>query len=285
MSDLLNSEQLISLSLLFEQFAATIHNRNVELARLRAERISMQKDKLSVLGLIAGSLAHEIRNPLSSMRTITSLMLEECGESRQMQNDLRVILGEIDRLSLTTLRLLDYSRPASEDHKSVNAGVVIDRLLQILSQLARQHNVELRTQLEMRPVRVMASDAILSEILFNLIRNAIEAVREQSPALVEILTELDGDFLLIRIADNGPGVADAVRDSLFQPFVTSKPDGTGLGLYVVAERVRELQGTIACRTHSDSGTVFDVRLPVDKTALADRPDDSAEVTREQRPLP
>ncbi|MBL8818864.1 MAG: hypothetical protein JNL58_22740 [Planctomyces sp.] len=276
-SDLLNAEQCVSLALLFEQFAATLHNRHVELERLRAERFSMQKEKLSVLGLIAGSLAHELRNPLSSMRTITSLLLEDSTDPDQRQRDLKVILAEIDRLALTTQRLLDYSRPASESTHSVNPCDVIDRLLQILRQLARQHNICLETQLDVTDCRVRGTDAILSEVLFNLIRNGIEAVRSANDGRVLIRTSRCDNEIVVSITDNGPGIDEAVRDTMFQPFVTSKPDGTGLGLYVVAERVRELSGTICCHTSREGGTVFEVRLPVDISGSADNEDVDHEV--------
>ena len=177
-SDRLAEEQLTAIAMLFDQFAATLYNRKLESQRLWAERQSMQQEKLSVLGLIAGSLAHEIRNPLSSIRTIATLMKEDMQDGDEHLQDVSLIVSEIDRLSQTTQRLLDYAKPGDTSCEQVNPDHVIERLLHILGQLARQHSVEIVQRLGAAELRIAATDATLSEILFNLIRNAIEAACE-----------------------------------------------------------------------------------------------------------
>jgi len=142
-SDRLADKQLTALAMLFDQFAATLFNRVLEVQRLWAERQSMQQEKLSVLGLIAGSLAHELRNPLSSIRTITTLMKEDMPEGDEHFQDVSMIVCEIDRLSQTTQRLLDYAKPNDTSGKRVAPDRVIERLLHILGQLARQHSVKI----------------------------------------------------------------------------------------------------------------------------------------------
>ena len=127
-SDRLADEQLTALAMLCDQFAATLFNRNIELERLRFERHWMQQEKLSVLGLIAGSLAHELRNPLSSIRTIATLMQEDMPEGDEHFRDVSMIVAEIDRLSQTTQRLLDYARPSDICGQTVVPDKVIERL-------------------------------------------------------------------------------------------------------------------------------------------------------------
>lgn len=258
--DRLADEQLTALGLLFEQFAATLHNRKLDAQRMRAERQAMQQEKLSVLGLMAGSLAHELRNPLSSIRTIATLMLEEPAASSSMQQDLAVIVAEIDRLTATTQRLLDYARPADVACQTVQPDRVVERLLHILGHFAGQHHVSITTSLNARDTTIASTDATLSEILFNLIRNAIEAASESPPGSVNIKTEIIGRSLVLTVADNGPGIVPEVRKSLFQPFVTGKIAGTGLGLYVAAERVRELDGSLGCESEPGRGTIFEVKF-------------------------
>ncbi|MCA9159668.1 MAG: hypothetical protein KDA72_15140, partial [Planctomycetales bacterium] len=176
-NDRLSDEALAALALLMEQFAVTLHNRGVEQQRAMAERRMMQQEKLSVLGLIAGSLAHELRNPLSSIRTIATLLAEDLPNEDRRQRDVSIIISEIDRLAQTTQRLLDYAKPADTTHPFVEPDRVVARLLPILEQLARQYHVQLSADLQAAQLAVVGSDAALSEILFNLIRNAIEAVR------------------------------------------------------------------------------------------------------------
>ncbi len=260
-SDCLAAEQLTALALLFDQFSATLHNRRQDAARLRAERQAMQQEKLSTLGLLTGSLAHELRNPLSSMRAIATMLLEDLGQNHAHAADVRVILSEIDRLATTTQRLLEYSRPADESRRQVAPDHVIERLLRILRQLSRQQHVTLATSLAAGTASVATNDATLSEILFNLIRNAIEAAHSRSEGRVVITSACSPRQVVICVSDNGPGIDPALQDCLFDPFVTSKADGTGLGLYVAAERVRELNGTIRCSCDPAAGTLFEVCLP------------------------
>lgn len=283
--DRLSDEQLSSLTVLVDQFAATIHNRELENARKSAERRAMQQEKLSTLGLLAGSLAHELRNPLSSIRTIATLLQEDLGSRSEHGSDVQLIITEIDRLTQTTQRLLDFSRPPDTDNPTVAPDLVIKRLMHILSHLAKQHAVEVSLQLNLDDVLVQAPDASLSEIVFNLIKNAIEAVRDTPQPQVKITTSVEHStaspeplsetrnnptMAVIVVRDNGPGVTAELQDQIFEPFVTGKTDGTGLGLYLVAQRVRELRGQIHCRMVANN-TEFEVRLPLTKTTSSNPP--------------
>jgi len=261
-NDSFSEEQLDSLSLLFDQFAATVHNRVQELARVRAERKAMQEEKLSVIGLVAGSLAHELRNPLSSMRTIASLLAEDLGNDDERTADVRMIISEIDRLTQTTQRLLDVSRPADDEVSTIAPDAVVQRLTGILKQLARQWHVTLDVELNAATARISATDANFSEICFNLIRNAIEAVRETPSPRVRVASIINDARFVFTVTDNGPGIDPELQTEMFQPFVTRKSDGTGLGLFVVAERVAELNGQINCVSESGGGTVFEVSLSI-----------------------
>ena len=265
-----------------DQFAATVQNGQLQAARLSAERRAVQQEKLSVLGLLSGSLAHELKNPLSSIRTIATLLKEDLREGSDQVREVDLIISEIDRLTQTTQRLLDFSRPSDETHLGVAPDRIIRRLLHILGHLARQHDVTLCVELTLGTTLVAASDASVSEILFNLIKNAIEAVRgepirrvsiQTSPLRCEMENNLESpkrvasaeqpatDFAMISVSDTGPGIAADQLTHIFQPFVTGKSDGTGLGLYLVGERVRELKGTVSSSSDTNQ-TVFEVRLPM-----------------------
>ncbi len=258
--DRISVEQLHALALLVDQFAVTLHNRHLEAARQTAERRAMQQEKLSVLGLMAGSLAHELKNPLSSMKTIASLLHEDLGPYHEHSKDVEMIVAEIDRLNEMARRLLDYSRPADDSAMQTNPDRVIERLLHILRHFARQHAVEIFTALNAGESLVTASDATLSEIFFNLIKNAIEAARGADDGRVTVSSVCDATSILVTVADNGPGIDISMQEQIFQPFVTGKQDGTGLGLYLVSERVKELGGEIRCDSGKGQGTVFKVKV-------------------------
>jgi signal transduction histidine kinase len=264
-SDRLADEQLTALAMLCDQFAATLFNRVVEMHRLRAERQSMQQEKLAVLGLIAGSMAHEIRNPLSSIRTIITLMKEDMPLNGPHVNDVSMVVSEIDRLTQTTQRLLDYSKPSSMHIQQTIPKRVIEQLLHILEHLARQHSVTLIRKLQCDNAVVATNDATVTEIAFNLIRNAVEATSELPNGRVEIETSANAGFWELRVSDNGLGIESSIKEHIFQPFVSGKINGTGLGLFIVSERVRELSGTLECRSQVGQGSVFEVRLPLLKS--------------------
>ena len=261
-SDRFSEEQLSSLALLFDQFAATLFNRMVDQDRLRAERQAAQQEKLAVLGLMAGSLAHEIRNPLSSIQTVASLMREELGAQSTHAQDINIILEEIDRLSTTTQRLLDFSKPADHRMHEVDAHSVTQRLFYLLQPWGAQQQVLLKQSFDAKRTVVRSTDAALSEILLNVLRNAVEATRSASNAFVHVKTHCEEPWFVFRITDNGPGISPDIRETLFRPFVTSKEFGTGLGLYIAAERVRSVKGLITCHAESPTGTTFEIRIPL-----------------------
>ena len=261
--DRLADEQLTSIALLCDQLAATLRNKMESMRRFQIERRMIQNEKLSTLGLIAGSLAHELRNPLSSIRTIASLTMEELGPGHLNRQDLAIIVSEIDKLTATTTRLLDSARPPDELGVTTQPDLVICKLLVLLTPLAKQLHVEVEQSLDCSNIEIRGSEAAFSEILFNLIKNGIEAATGRVDAWVQIQTRMDaGSMVSIIVSDNGLGIDDALRDTLFEPFVTGKSEGTGLGLFVVADRVRELKGTIDCVRCEDSSTRFRLCLPI-----------------------
>lgn len=261
-SDRLALEQVNALSLVVDQFAATLHNRHEEALRQRAERKILQQEKLSVLGLLSGSLAHDLRNPLSSIRTIATLVTEELGPDHPCRHDLQLITTEIDRLNQTSKRLLDFAKPEPDREQWISPDQITLRIVSVLEYLARQYHVETELRLNCCDTRISSNEASVSEIIFNLVKNAIEAVRDIGQGKVSIHSRLDNGHVIIAVHDNGPGIAKELRDKLFHPFVTFKPDGNGLGLYAAAERVRELGGSIEYRCSEPTGTSFEVRIPI-----------------------
>jgi len=262
----MHDERLNALILLAEQLALTLHSSQLQAQRLQAERRAMQNDKLSALGLVAGSIAHEVKNPLSSLKTIASVMREECSE--EQAEDLDLMLSELDRLSQTVHRLLQFARPPKPGAQSANLAAEVEILLQVLRHLARQKNIELRCELAEGLAELAIEPHSLREILFNLLGNAIEAAG--SGGCVQLQAEICAAQATIKVSDNGPGIAAAVCEQLFQPFVSSKAQGTGLGLYLVGLRVREAGGSIDCASDS-SGTVFTLCLPLAAGACSTAP--------------
>ncbi|MFK7818986.1 MAG: sensor histidine kinase [Planctomycetaceae bacterium] len=256
----LTDEELNSLVLLGEQLAMTLQLERLQAERISAERTAIRQEKLSTLGLLAGSIAHEVRNPLSSIKAITTVMAEDLGENSEHADDMKLILGEIDRLTVTTTQLLAFARNEPQTVARVCPREALEQTLHLLRHVARRDGVEIETELDCDDSHVVLADINgLREIYFNLLRNSMEASGSGGKVLVRCSRE--GDYVVTRISDNGPGIAPEIRDRLFEPFATTKEEGTGLGLYIVGRRVRELDGEIHCES-TEAGSEFTLKIPI-----------------------
>jgi signal transduction histidine kinase len=255
-----SEEDLHALLLLVEQFGVTLHNSQLQALQVAAEHRVLQQEKLSVLGLLAGSLAHEIKNPLSSIKTITHVLAEELGPDSPHAEDLQMIAGEIDRLSASTSELLDVARPHRADQPLIPLKQLLSPTLRLLQHLAREYKATLNICFPEEPIIGPWDQSSLREIVFNLISNGLEAAGEGGT--VKLACRCEAKTLAIDIQDTGRGVSAEQRARIFEPFFTTKQTGTGLGLYIVARRVRELGGRITLRNEPNQGTTFEVRLPV-----------------------
>jgi signal transduction histidine kinase len=228
-------------------------------AHVATEQRLLQQEKLSTIGLIASSLAHEIKNPLSSIKTIIRVLHEDLGADSRYADDLRMISGEIDRLSSSTSELLAAARPARWDRSAVPLLELLSPTLRLLGFLARQCEVTFDSDFPTEQI-VFASDPNgLREIVFNLISNAVDAAGERGR--VQLICRHADDKLQLDIHDNGPGIPAEILNQIFEPFFTTKATGTGLGLCIVARRVHEMGGSIRCQSDLQTGTTFQVNLP------------------------
>jgi signal transduction histidine kinase len=260
--ELWGDEELNALVLLAEQWVAAVKHGLLQAARSAAERRVWQAEKLSSLGLLAGSLAHEIKNPLSSMKTLATVALEESDPQSEHAESLRLILSEIDRLAQTTQQLLAYVRPGTPAGGDVPCDLAdaVAATLQIAGHRARQQQVALQSAATNGTVRIRAPREALQSVLLNLVLNAIEACPPGGTVTVDVAKNVKSATLAVR--DTGPGISAEMQDRLFQPLATTKADGTGLGLYSAAQTVRDLGGEIAVESAPGAGSVFRVTLPL-----------------------
>lgn len=277
--DRLSAEQIQATSLLIDQLSSVLENQYLQKQKRSAERLAVQHEKLSTLGLLSGSIAHEVRNPLSSIRTIATLMQEDLDESNEHMKDLELIVSEIDRLTETTSQLLEFARPDTQANQTCHVDIVINGIVHILSHLARKHAVNLTAKSKGEQLTVIASRASVTDIVLNLIKNAIEATCSSQVRSVQIdsasvtLVNLNDHrvasqqndvarcFVRVVISDTGLGISESKKLQMFSPFYTDKVDGTGLGLYLVAERLREIGGDVQCVSNAVGGTDFRLLLP------------------------
>ena len=233
----------------FADRLATARTHSEDLARQLA-----QADRLAALGRIAAGIAHEIRNPIGAMR----LRIENArGQPIERQEAaLETVLGQIDRLDRLCELLLSASRPVSLELASVSMSGWLESRINGLMEAAGTRNVRLDSSCEVAAARF--DPHALGRALDNLILNAVQHAPEGGRAHVTAARQ--GEVFRLTVSDNGPGVPEAVRDHIFEPFVTARGGGTGLGLALVRE-IAEAHGGLVRLVPSTSGAVFEMELP------------------------
>lgn len=242
------------------------------LARIRTmmDRVD-QSGRLAVVGQLSSYLAHEIRTPLSSTRmnlqrlqrwTQMGKLPEECAEP------IEISLKEIDRLATSVSGVLTLARPQDADPVSLNLHEVVEEAIELLRGEMVRRNIELFVDLDAGADRVLARPGQMKAVLTNLILNAIEAQPEGGQ--IEITSRLvratsaGRPTIELRVRDEGPGVPASIQGQIFDPFFSTKDDGSGIGLAVASQSVQENSGELLLEPASvaDSGANFLVRLPL-----------------------
>jgi signal transduction histidine kinase len=266
----LTGETTAALDFLAEQLPAMLDLCRLIEEKVRLERELAERERLAVLGQMAASVSHNLRNPLSSMKTILQVQLENPDLPAGVRNDCGLVLGEIDRMSAKLKQLLNFAKPSANGER-VAAVALAKQTAELFRHDAERRNVVLEFNAPTEEVRVVASEEALSEVLSNLIVNAIEA--QPDGGRVQIALARRDDRLEIRIEDTGPGISPEMRTKMFQPFFTTKATGTGLGLAIVARRIAEMGGTISCESPlaEGKGTRFRLMLPLADRSRSDDP--------------
>jgi signal transduction histidine kinase len=257
----LTGETTAALEFLGEQLPAMIDLCRLIEEKVRLERELAERERLALLGQMAATVSHNLRNPLGSMKTVLQVQLENPDLPADLRHDCTLVLGEIDRMGAKLTELLHFAKP-SVNGRHVGAVALARETAALFRHDAERRNVQLEFEAPAEEAAVLASEEALNEVLSNLVVNAIEA--QPNGGRVRVCLARDGDQLEIRVEDEGPGVSLETRTKMFQPFFTTKATGTGLGLAIVARRVAEMGGTIACESpvNGGKGTRFRVMLPV-----------------------
>jgi len=262
----LSNEQQAGLRYLAPQIAAAIESCQLVEGKIRLERELAEHSKMASLGQMAASIAHNIKNPLSSIKTIVQLMQEDRELTDKYSRDLSLINREIDRLTSSVTQLLKFSKPAILTNTAVDLAEVLQRVVRIFAPDADHRAIKLDLFLAEHPLNVTGNDEILVELFQNLIVNALEAAPDQSRVTIkaEVLRDEKQPVVLVQIEDEGQGISPETLKQIFKPFFTTKQKGTGLGLSVVQRRVLDLGGRIDCLSpiSRGGGTRFEVRLPL-----------------------
>lgn len=233
-----------------------------------AERERIRNDQMAALGQLAAGLAHELRNPLTAMKTIVDAARRGGRGVSVDDRDLAVLNEEITRLDASLQSFLDYARPPKVAKCQVNLGSIADKTRQLLAGRAEQQSICISIEQPNGPIVVHADPEQLRQVLLNLILNAFDAIGHDGKVTVDIATGKQGEAV-ITVADSGSGIPQAVRKRLFEPFVSTKESGTGLGLTICRRIVEDHGGRIDAADNPSGGAVFTVWLPTGGSNDAD----------------
>jgi two-component system, NtrC family, sensor histidine kinase HydH len=232
-------------------------NRFLELKEREAAEAQLKS-----LGIMAASLAHEIRNPLGAMKGLTQLAQEELPAEHAAQTQLRTVVNEAERLEKLVTDLLDFARRKEPEISAFNLAELLSDIKTMLQSQLESSNISLRISLEPNPFHLRSDPAGLRQVLLNVLLNAIDAVPAGGEVVFNAMFDKDGKSIILQIDDSGAGLGPKTSEELFQPFVTTKVRGTGLGLAVSKQIVESLGGSLNLDNLPQGGARCSIGIPV-----------------------
>jgi two-component system NtrC family sensor kinase len=250
--------------------AARLRTQAETEARLAALEQLRHAERLATLGQLASVLAHELGTPLNVVAGHAKMIGSGRLETSGIQESSEAIGAQCERMTKLVRRILDYARPKPAKRMWIDAGEVVAKAGELLAGLAEQRRVKLALPASAEQVRVFADPEQLHQAITNLVMNAVQASRPgQSVDLgVSRAVRVDREpdrFAVLSVTDHGRGIPEEVRERMFEPFYTTKPpgEGTGLGLSVVADVVREHGGFVEVVSKPEEGSRFLIHLPLE----------------------
>ena len=252
---------------LAERLAET--NRRLEQAQAEARR----SERLAALGQLSAGLAHEIRNPLGVIKGSAEMLTQKLQASDELARELAgYISTEVIRLSALVTEFLDFARPLHAEPHPANLIALLDRVLQIVAGRFPSKPVRVERHYASGLPPVPLDESLCEQAFLNLVQNAYEAMQDKDKdhggtlrVEVQPTTQNDREGVELRLADTGPGVPDELREEIFNPFVTTKKTGVGLGLSIVSKIVDGHHGSIHVENAPGSGAVFTLFFPLEET--------------------
>ena len=218
--------------------------------------------RLKSLGELAATIAHEIRNPLNSIKGSIEIVSEEIAPNSPRREFILIMEKEVERLNNLVEDFLKFAKPRSPEKVATNVNEIIDSVVKFLSPQAKKRNVKLDLQLASELPSIPLDPEQIRQVLLNLILNAIQSMPEGGN--VELSSSIAKDYLEISIRDYGSGISSDNQQKIFEPFFTTKTDGSGLGLFVAYQLVKQHNGEIEVANTSEKGSLFLVKLALNQ---------------------
>jgi C4-dicarboxylate-specific signal transduction histidine kinase len=258
-----NRRQVERLQILSEKLVET--NRQLR----RAEAEAHRAERLAALGQLSAGLAHEIRNPLGVIKGSAEMLSRKVAGSQPLVAELAgYISSEVNRLNALVVRFLDFARPSKLELRAVRVSEIVDRALESAAASFPNAKVKIERQYAQGLPEIQADRQLCEQVFVNLITNAFQAMEGQDASLdatlrLSIAPEVSNgeSGVCVTVEDSGPGVPPELREQIFNPFFTSKKDGVGLGLSIVAKIVDDHRGAIRLDSDTTHGARFRLFFP------------------------
>ena len=255
------SDELRALNLLLKDEISI--RKKVEENLEVVEQSLIQSQKLAVLGEMSAAVSHELNQPLAAMKTYLAAakLLFDRRRTQEALSSLQRIDDLIERMSVITKQLKSHARKVSDSLVKIDLREVVTNSIAIMELNLKQNVITIDLNLGKTEVLVLGDPIRLEQVLINLIRNSLDAVKEESKPMIEISLLIQENAIL-RISDNGNGIEDL--DSLFEPFYTTKDagDGLGLGLSISSSIITDYGGRLTARNSETKGAIFEIELPL-----------------------
>ena len=236
-----------------------------------------QADRLAVVGELSASLAHEVRNPLGSIRGIVDILKDELPTNKEMANFLNIMVQETERLNEVVENYLRFAGQKSSQVISFDIREIIKNTELLLANRARKNQITIKTRLPEKELPLTGVPGQLQQVLMNLALNSIQALPDGGEITIgveqletnsqsgeETSDSKNTNEIRISISDNGKGISEPDIEKIFKPFYTTRQDGTGLGLAIVKRIIDQNNWRIEVESEINKGSIFSIYIPIEK---------------------
>jgi two-component system sensor histidine kinase HydH len=230
-----------------------------EVRTLRREVARSQR--LASVGRLAAGVAHEIRNPLSSIKGFATYFKERYPDRPDDQQTADIMIHEVDRLNRVVGQLLEFARPVPVKRQPISLQDLLKDSIRLIEDRAAQKNISIQTRNDTGIDAAWGDPDRINQILLNLYLNAIDSMQNGGELNVELSSEGDGEEICIKVSDSGAGINPEHLSKVFDPYFTTKSTGTGLGLAIAHNIVEAMDGRIKVESDKKRGTTFTLNLP------------------------
>ena len=263
-----SNDELRMLSVLFEQASFAFENSLLYMQQRERSGKMYRADRLATLGELAAGAAHEIRNPLTSIRS-TIQYLQNRIDDPEDKSLAEGLISEVDRINDIIQDMLSFSKPEELKIEETDLNDLISQILRLVENSAKSRGIEISLEYQSRNDTIYVDRNLIKQAMINILMNSIQAIESPDGKIQIVVREIEQEkhlsgldsMFLVEIRDNGPGIPENLLDKIFDPFYTTKQEGTGLGLSITYSIIHRHGGEIEIQSELGKGTISKVKFP------------------------